>query len=79
MSSEKGHLSLLTSHFLLLISLIRLTTSPGSACRPVARLEYTSVSSAVTSNRPPDDCMSTTSASGNSRFSSAARPEALGW
>ena len=55
---------------------IRRRTSPGSAWRPRAFFEKTSLPSIVTSNTPPDDLTSVTSASGYAFLISAARPAA---
>ncbi len=56
----------------------RRSTSPGSAWRLSACFEKMGRPSMVTSNTPPEDSMSCTSASGYDCFSSAARPAARG-
>ena len=56
----------------------RRRTSPGSAWRRSAFFEKISRPSIVTSNTPPDDSRSCTSASGYASCSSAARPAARG-
>src|SRR4029077_18106438 len=60
------------------ICCISRSTSPGSAWRPTAFLEKTRRPSTSTSNTPPDDWISFTSACGYVFRISAARPAARG-